>query len=394
MKKRNLLISLCAIAVLVLSVVIYSSCKGPKGDTGPNGNDGLNGIDANSFCKTCHTVANWTAVKTQLEASKHGNKLENMADEGTNKSCAPCHSQQGYLETLVTGQDTTAAGFVGDFTLTCEVCHQFHGTLQESDFPNYAIRNISSVTSKFNPNISWNLGGSNVCMRCHQNRPNTSTRITGTTTTGNFIDTIDGTAVLTVDITSYRFGGHNGPQAQLFYGVGGGDYELTGSLTYSNSPHRDNLICGDCHVLSTANSTDSTGGHFYKLVKRDSYGAEIAGTENVTKCVSCHTGTTNHNINGKQTTIKALMKTIEDKGIAQGWLLSTPGLVNAYGGSSNGNIIGNNGTANASSSNPRTVSKKKAAAIFNFKCVYKDMSFGVHNADYIEALLTNSNEAL
>ena len=402
MKKRNLLISLTALATLALFVVVYSSCKGPKGDPGPdgtdgtngaNGNDGLNGIagiDANSFCRNCHTTANWTAVETQLEASKHGDKAGNMADEGTNKTCSRCHSQQGYLETLVTGQDTSAAGFVGDFTLTCDVCHTFHGTLQESDFPNYAIRKVAAFPSIFNPSISFDKGGSNICIRCHQNRANTSVKITGTTVN---LDTIaDAT---TVQITSQRYGGHHGPQGQLFAGVGMGLYEITGTATYTNSTDHANLICGDCHVLSTANNTNETGGHYYKLADRDeTTHATIAGTENVTKCVTCHTGTTDHNINNVQTDIKALMLAIETKLVTQGMMLNTGG-PNGYGGvNTTGYIIGDNGTGNASSSNPRTVTAKKAKAIFNFKCVYEDYSYGVHNANYIKALLTNANAAL
>ena len=378
--------------------MVYSSCKGPKGDPGPVGNDGLNGIagiDANSFCRDCHTVSNWTAVQTQLEASKHGDKTTNMSNHG-GRDCARCHSQQGYLETLITGLDTpmvnvgTNAPYTGDFTLTCDVCHTFHGTLQESDFPNYALRKIYAFPSIFNPSISFDKGGSNICMRCHQNRANTSVKIAGVTVGLDTIPDAD-----TVKITYQRYGGHHGPQGQLFAGVGMGLYEITGTATYTNSTDHASLICGDCHVLSTANTTNKTGGHYYKLAERnETTHATVAGTENVTKCVTCHTGTTNHNINNVHTDIKALMLAIETKLVTQGMMLNTGG-PNGYGGvNTTGYIIGDNGTDNASSSNPRTVTAKKAKAIFNFKCIYEDYSYGVHNANYIKALLTNANAAL
>ncbi len=392
MKKSNLRISLTVLTALLFVVaVVMTSCKGKDGAEGPAGKDGLNGMDANSFCKTCHTVTNWTAVETQLEYSKHGDKVGNMADEGTNKSCSRCHSAQGYLETLVTGQDTSAEGFVGDFTLTCEVCHTFHGTLQESDFPNYALRSIAPFKTIFNTNITFDKGGSNACLRCHQNRANTSNKIAGVTCN---LDTVPDAT--TVQITSQRYGGHHGPQGQLFAGVGMGLYEIAGSATYANSTNHASLICGDCHVLSTANNTNHTGGHYYKLADRDeTTHATVAGTENVTKCVSCHAGTTNHNINNVQSDVKALMLAIETKLIAQG-IMKNNGLgTNGYGGvNTDGYILGDNGTTNASSSNPRTVTAKKAKAIFNFKCIYEDYSYGVHNPDYIKALLTNANEAL
>ena len=395
-------------ATLALFVVVYSSCKGPKGDPGPDGTDGtngangadglngVNGIDANSFCRNCHTTENWTAVSNQLASSKHG-YTANLADEGNRRDCAPCHSMQGYLETIATGLDTPAVNngssstYYGNYSLTCDACHKFHGTLNESDFPNYALNTVLPFVSKFNTSIILDKGGSNICMRCHQNRPNTSVKITGTTVN---LDTIADTT--TVQITSQRYGGHHGPQGQLFAGVGMGLYEITGTATYTNSTDHASLICGDCHVLSTANTTNKTGGHYYKLAERNETNhATVAGTENVTKCVTCHTGTTNHNINNVQTDVKALLLSIETKLITMGAMKNNALGTNGYGGvNTDGYILGDNGTGNASSLNPRTVTAKQAKAIFNFKCVYEDYSYGVHNANYIKALLTNANAAL
>ena len=398
MNKFKFLLGLCALAMI--GSTIFTGCKGkdgaegPAGTNGTNGADGLagvDGIDANSFCRDCHNVANWNAIIAQLESSKHGDKEGNMAEEGGNGSCTPCHSRQGFMETLSTHATTTAA-FVGDYTLNCEVCHEFHGTLDEADFPNYALRHVDPQVTFFNPAISFDKGGSNACMKCHQNRPNTSTKIAGVTIG---LDTIPDATM--VQITSQRYGGHHGPQGQLFAGVGMGSYEITGTASYTNSTMHSSLICGDCHVLSTANNTNKTGGHYYKLADRnDSTHAVIAGTENVSKCVSCHSGTTDHNINNVQTDVKLLMKDIETILISKNILKANYTTVtNGYGGANtDGYVLGDNGTANASSSNPRTVTAKQAKAIFNFKCVFEDYSYGVHNPNYIKALLTNSKAAI
>ena len=388
-KKINLVLLSVLVAVAVSCKKPADGAPGADGADGANGNDGLNGIDANDFCKTCHNVANWSAVEAQLEYSKHGDKEGNMADEGMRTACAKCHSRQGFLETLATGTDTTYSPFVGDYTLNCEVCHEFHGTLDEADFPNYALRNVPAFKSIFNKSITLDKGGSNACMSCHQNRANTSVKVGSATVN---LDTITDATI--VKITSQRYGGHHGPQAQLYAGVGMGEYEITGPSTYENSTGHASLTCGSCHVSSTANNTNKTGGHYYKLAVRDANNATVAGSENVTACVTCHAGTTDHDINSLQTDIKALMLAIEGKLITQGMMLNTGG-PNGYGGvNTTGYIIGDNGTSNASSSNPRTVTAKKAKAIFNFKCIYEDYSYGVHNPKYIKALLTNANAAL
>lgn len=421
MNKFKFLLGLCALAII--GSTIFTGCKGKDGEIGPagangtnglngidgtngtngtNGVDGLNGVDgvdANSFCRDCHNTANWTAVIAQLESSKHGDRTGNMAEEGQRRDCAKCHSAQGFFATLENGLDTPSVNYGSNsqwaastnFTLTCDVCHEFHGTLDEADFPNYALRHVSGFAPIFDKTKSWDFGGSNACMSCHQNRPNTSVKDIAGVNTIDLATTADGDSVR---ITSQRYGGHHGPQGQLYAGVGKGNYEITGTASYSNSTGHSSLICGDCHIMSTASNADSTGGHYYKLAKRDSKNATVAGTENVTKCVSCHTGTTDHNINGVQAAVKQLMLDIETYLVSKNILANTGG-PNGYGGvNSNGYIFGDNGTSNASSSNPLRVTAKQAKAIFNFKCVYEDYSYGVHNANYIKALLQNSKEAI
>lgn len=401
MKKKSLLrINLFAALILI---IVASGCEKPKdgddgvnGINGTNGVDGLNGQDANAFCKTCHNEANWTAVQNQLAASKHG-YAANLANEGQQRDCAPCHSAQGYLETMATGLDTPAVNhlvgttwtdsYIGNYSLTCNVCHSFHGTLDQADFPNYAPNAVPPFKSKFNKNIVLDLGTSNVCIRCHQNRPNTSVTFGGVTVNldtmyNNYLYSSD-----SVKIVSSRYGGHHGPQAQLKAGVGMGDYEIPG-VAYVNSTGHANLSCGDCHVLSTANNTDSTGGHYYKLKNLRT------GNENISKCLSCHPTATSQDMNGVQTTVRGLLQAIEAKGILNHWLIATPGYTNDYGGHSNGMIIGKNGTGNATAANPRTVTAKQAAAIFIFCVCRDDMSYGVHNSKYIQALLTNALAAL
>ena len=111
MMRRNTV--LLAAAVFLLPLV--TACEGPEGPAGPTGSSGVTGPqgpagpvgpagqDANENCTQCH-ADNVTlfAKQVQYEASTHrtgGNFERSDAD------CAACHTHQGFLERLATGDD-------------------------------------------------------------------------------------------------------------------------------------------------------------------------------------------------------------------------------------------------------------------------------------------------
>lgn len=104
-------------------------------------------------CGECHH----TVMAPQLEewaASRHS-RLSSLA---TSPSCTACHSGDGALKAW--GVDTdfaekqpTATGLVA---VTCAVCHDPHGSANEAGM-RFAINTTSLST--------------NLCMRCHQERP-------------------------------------------------------------------------------------------------------------------------------------------------------------------------------------------------------------------------------
>jgi hypothetical protein len=405
-KMRKLILPMMlSVTLLIIGGILVTSCKkegpmGPAGPSGPtgangatgatgatgsNGSDGLNGQDANAWCKTCHNTANWSAVIAQFNSSLHSSG-GSWVGEGNRRDCAACHSKQGFLECLVTGLDTTTYNHMVGTTsytsygqglpLTCDVCHTFHGTLDSVDFPNYAQRTVDPIALRVNKNIVFDFGASNLCATCHQARD-----IKSSMSPTYALDTINWAGNDSVLITSSRYGGHNGPQAHIFGGVGAGCFEVPGLTSYTNSPHMDQLSCGDCHVLSTASGT-AHGGHTFLM--------SDGTTDNLSQCIKCHTGATDFDVNGKVTEIKALMLTIENKMLTYGWLKNEG--ANAYGGVSTGTIC--KGGASVSSSNKLKVTEQQAAAIFDFKVVMIDGSFGVHNYKYTKALLSNINAIL
>jgi len=388
--KRNLM----AIVAIVFAVIAISSCKkvagpaGAAGADGTNGTDGLNGIDANAFCKTCHTTANWAAAQSQLDSSRHvsGNSMTPGTGRGMRRDCAACHSREGYEETLLTGLDTTANNhFNGTYWMTnyysnspvkCTTCHTFHGTLDEAAFPNYALRNVGPFKLRFDHNTYMDLGASNTCARCHQVRTQTDT---------NYVKPVIPYSGLQetnmVDIRSGSFGVHDGPQSNVFGAKG---YYQLSATPYTNATHSTNGVqCGDCHVLSTVNLAGTMGGHTFRMTD--------GITDNVVQCNKCHTGVTDFDKNGIQTEIKGLLLDIENLLTTKGYYHDggTPNsLAVAYGGNTDFKLYTTtSGTQTVNASNPLNRSERFAAALFNFKLIVVDASYGVHNYFFIKELL-------
>ncbi len=92
-------------------------------------------------------------------------------------------------------------------------------------------------------------------------------------------------------------------------------------------------------------------------------------TPDVVVCVTCHKGATNFDIDGVQTEVKAKMDEL-------GKLLEAKGLLK------NGSpVVG-------------TYPEAQAGALWNRISVEEDRSFGVHNPQYIKALLQTGIDAL
>jgi hypothetical protein len=142
-----------------------------------------------------------------------------------------------------------------------------------------------------------------------------------------------------------HFGPHHGPQSTILEGIGG--YEIAGTVAYptSQSAHRTSASCVSCHMHE--------GEHKFE--------------PKVAACTDCHPGAADFDVNGKQTEIAGLMTTLQGK-------LETAGLLDE-----GHEVVG-------------TYDTDEAGALYNYFLVFDDRSDGVHNYDYIKALLQNSIE--
>jgi hypothetical protein len=342
-------LTLLTMAVFALGMMV-ASCTGPEGPMGPagaDGTDGTDGVDANSFCINCHTMANKTTIKTQFAMSSHG--IGNYVGyAGGRSGCAKCHSYNGAMETMLTGRDTTAANIAIPLAFQCDMCHDFHGTLDETEFPDYALRGGNPVSLiSTNHTSSIDLAGSgNACAECHQTRRGTSP--------------MNGDSV---NINSTHWGGHHGPQGNIL--AGSGAFEPTGSMTIENSAHTSVLGCSDCHMAKNAERTD-VGGHTWAMKADDGY-------ENLAGCVACHSDATSFDVNGAQTAVAALIEELHG-------LLAEHGLYSEETFEEGGHPVTGMRSAN------------EAGAVFNYILFAEDRSNGVHNTKYSKAVLTNTIE--
>jgi hypothetical protein len=343
--KRNIsmITLLSCLALLITGAVIMSSCEGPvgpagpegpegpEGPAGPAGTDGTDGVDGNAVCLQCHTVAMKDAVTAEYETSGHAAGAA-VSHAGGNKDCAKCHSHEGFVETVFTGEDTTAADIPLPQRIQCKTCHSFHNSLDFENEINHAIRQMDPVVLLANgETVEFANEESNLCMHCHQARRDAP-------------DDTDGTVPFTV--TSTHWGAHHGPQANLVNGFTG--YEFGQDLSTSGS-HELMANCVFCHMTA---GTDG-GGHTF--------------TPTVESCTACHPDATDFDIDGAVTEIEGLLDDLKTA-------LITAGMLDAEGG-----IVA-----------PKTAQTDTAGALWNYLLVEEDRSMGVHNPDYAKALLEAS----
>lgn len=316
--------------------MLMMSCEGPPGidgKDGANGSDGQDGVDGNLVCMQCHTLNYKSEVTDQYQFSKHFTGITYQS-RGSSKTCAKCHSHEGFVETLFTGRDTTANNVPIPTLFGCTTCHESHRTFDfTNDGPDYALRTIAPIKLQAYGGQTLDLGGSNnLCGYCHQPR------------TAAPVD--DGTGNAYMSSTNY--GPHHAPSGTVLYGMGG--YEFAGSEAYpaKGSGAHFSSSCTGCHM----GAFDGTaGGH--TLIPSEA------------SCKKCHTGSI-PSIEAEMNGLIATLTTIlEAKGA---WANDRP-----VKGTFPVDVVG---------------------AVYNLRLIKEDLSLGIHNPRYTKALLKNTIAAM
>ncbi len=351
---------LLAAAVFLLPLV--TACEGPQGPagttgvtggtgatgaTGPAGPVGPAGQDVNENCTQCH-ADNVTlfAKQVQYQASKHrtgGTFERNDAD------CAACHTHQGFLDRIATGEQEAAAAVVDPAPINCRTCHQIHETYTAAD---YALTVSGANDMVMNPThgpVDFGIVG-NLCTQCHQARP---LDLSGMNAAGDSI---------TIDSSYWSW--HYGTQGQTLAGVGATDFSgaVTGGPNTHGNPASNPNVCKTCHMAEAYGA--AAGGHTWKM----SYEYHGSDVNNIAGCKTCHLTITNFDYAGVQTAIGLLMDELAVELRRIGVLEAAPSSHITTG------------------SHPWEV----VQGFTNWQMFYSDGSMGVHNPAYVSGILTAS----
>ena len=441
MKLNNLTRLLLCATVIIFAA---SSCvkEGPMGLTGPAGKDGVNGKDgkdANETCKMCHSATSVDLISTQFQFSKH-EYGEAAFEEAGSVGCTPCHAQEAFKDVVKRNVPATftlnaATGkYVNDYATStstaygeigCSTCHSaLHTTYGSADlaFTTVAPVPMTMWGGKKTINLPADGGQSNLCVKCHQPRPQTNLQ-TGNVQdyagiaanpTGIAYDANANTATTNIVRPSYRMHVHYGSVGAIYAGMGG--VEFAGPETYKNSTHTTAASCSDCHMGTMYNRA---GGHTF------------VAKGNLTTCntAGCHTTAVTSSSTTLWATpraeIKKLLNDLAAKLTVSGvdilnrnpdaehnlWAGLTTnnydGYLNVYDPVNNPTFAENNkaGTFQNPAPSASWTAEQKAlnltfpklsltnaqyGALLNFQLCLREYSLGIHNYAYTKALLTNS----
>jgi hypothetical protein len=354
----------------MMVLFLFASCtkEGPQGPAGADGTNGIDGVDGtdgtngengNGTCVDCHT-GNEDMMLKSMQWENSGHAMGTSWDyAGTRTGCAECHSSQAFQQWA---KGETPEGQTMPLPANCYTCHKIHETHTTADWTLRVTEGVDfiqggGVYESANANA-------NTCVQCHQSRPG-----------GDDIDVASTDDYL---ITNKRFGPHHGPQGNMLAGVGkSGAIEL-GSTNYENSAHAS-LDCISCHM---AEGDLHMGGHTNTLSMGE-YGVDKEF--NTAGCATCHQGKIDSGFEAwmteKHTANSALLQQLHDALFALNHI------------DASGYVLGDDGNS-ASDTNPRTVSHKHAAAIYNYKFVKEDLSMMIHNPKYAKALINEALNAL
>jgi hypothetical protein len=373
--------------------------QGPAGTSSPavDAGPGLGGFTG-ACTKPCHT---FNGVVDQWRFSNHSHPQNNEIGGG---ACGNCHAIDGLQNRVgnnyVTLPDSGAATDVakghtnyraGNGTLQeisyggastigrihCTTCHDFNPTNDPHATGKYvagqaplrvpggaadtAFLEKSPTDAGPVTGTALAYGSANTCIFCHKSRKDVTYYVTNTTTL----------------ITSYRWGPHEGPQADLYSGQGA--YQFAGK-TYGNSEHITIAKkCVGCHMAPVA-TNDNVPDHTMKPT--------VATCTTGTGCHTQYTGKT-FDVLGGQTTVKKAIFEMQAILNAKGWL--TRSEVTPYPVLTDEELA--DGQFQRDIVKPgNSLTPAEQGALYNYLVIARGKDFGAHNPRYTKQVLYDSIE--
>ncbi len=406
--------------LLQRSNIQCEQCHGPQNNTGAHpGDAGVSvagtreSLDAN-MCGLCHGAATHHTRYQQWKLSPLGHSNYDLArNEGTNPSCAACHSAQGNLiyqkqlvqgnplRTIPSGSITWTASTVQP--QTCAVCHDPHNVGQESDDAYFTPEQVNNnaqtrlsflmVAAGLNPGDTPKLpagfkatgvGKGGQCIICHNSR-------NGGSGSNSYLHedndpvfgALAGYATPHSPAQSDVLMGHNA----YFVGSTGGDLS---TLRGAHSMLPD--TCVTCHMEKTPPPY---------LWTENAHGTNHTFKADINICGDCHSGI--------DTSLGPTLQMDTQSQLDQVLAVINGAIISQATGTYAGNMTGasyNPGyqvtVTVGSNTYPlgdvvpinTTAGQTLAKAIWNYNLILNDSSKGVHNPDFVRNVLGNTYEQL
>jgi len=151
------------------------NCHGPQDSAAHMKKDGSRKTLSSEVCGTCHGEPARHGRYQQWQLSGHAN-YEVAVAEGTDATCAKCHSAQGFVQWSDKGFSTAALDvtWTADdvHPQTCATCHDPHdvGTTSGGPTTNAKVRVTGKTPLLMAGFSATNVGSGAVCMTCHNGR--------------------------------------------------------------------------------------------------------------------------------------------------------------------------------------------------------------------------------
>jgi hypothetical protein len=334
---------LVLLGTLILAAAVLSACGGgpagpagpagpvgPTGPAGPAGADGKSASAADLTCTECHNDTTLIAGKSGGWEISGHGSGTAYAEEYSNKSCAGCHSGNSFIEMVAAGQNFSQLE-KGATDPMRQNCQTCHKIHTTYTSADWELRTAAPVKQVVS-GLTFDGGQGNLCATCHQARRYMP----------NFVDKTDATKYA----ATIRFNPHLSVQSDVLMGSGGFGVEGKPGAHYSMVKD----TCVACHM----------GGE----------SASHTNEPQLATCVACHADAKDFNVNGAQAKIEERVAELKAA-------LTAKGLLDKEGAPV-----------------PGSYDEKTALALWNYGVIEEDASGGLHNPNYVNALIDASLEAL